>query len=672
MYKKKLVLIVFIFFLFIVHLSAQDALMLYEQGTLSQQRQDWYTALELYHEAVQQNPSYGVVWLAMAECAYELEQYNLALEYLSKAEQFVKNNPKIQNLQGFSLIGLSRLDEAEKIFRLVLEKYPNDIESRFGLAQLQIFKGRIAGAQEQFLEALKREGSNKKALLSLALIASELGQNDKASYYIDQALKQHSADAEVYYFAGYLASFKSVSLAETYIRTALTLEGEHSAALKLLADILFYQKRYKETIEVCEQRIRQNRNETTAWYLKGLAHAASGEVEVALKAWNIGLKIDPQDEIMRAALELLVAEKISLEDTRREQWADYHKDKGDIFIKKYFANQAFYEYTRALAIAPEFVSARLQYANLFLERGWYESYLSQLRFIQHIGKADHFVNDTVESYTSMLSDTVSISWDVDPFYLDKVRWKLAVFYFPEPLSFFHQGALPIVSAMIEDVLNISGNLHVDGGFEPIQSFAQAFKKAREAKFDFFSIVQLNQSPRGVTLIFELYNAKTGNKVFETDIYRTGNDKYSSVLQKLANDIDDILPKKAKIINRRGDTVLLDVGKKENLSKDYDIFVFTKGSVQLNDTNLALDWDKSKAIGTVVLEKIGEDISQGRFRQQGYYDLLSTGDEVIFQEHVEPPIEKTKPKKGKKVDTETDVQPKEPNFSLLYSLIQSIK
>ena len=199
----------FVFFL-IISLSFPaftqnlSALKLFERGVQKQNAEDYYGASENFQQALQANPSYGEAWFHLAEVTYALEDFSLALTYIDEADRHAKNRTDIQNLKGLILISLGRLDEARTVFTDILKRFPNDINSRFGLAELDLFTGSFIGAKNQYEDALKRQGNNRKALLSLALISSELGNNENARNYIEQALRYHSGEREVHYLAAYL------------------------------------------------------------------------------------------------------------------------------------------------------------------------------------------------------------------------------------------------------------------------------------------------------------------------------------------------------------------------------------------------------------------------------------------------------------------------------------
>ncbi len=652
----------------------QTALDYYTQGKDAQNREDWYAATELFLEAVAANPAYGDAWLSLAECSYELDQYDLALSYVETASLYIKNRVAIPNLKGFTLIGLGRLDEARLVFLETLAHQPNDIDARFGLAQLDLFSGKFTGAENYFLDALKRESSNKKALLSLALIADEMGNTSKAQNYIKQAIRYHNDRADVYYFAGYIyAKTKDLQQAETYVRTAININPSYIDAYVLLADILFVDKRYDSAIEICDRIISIERDSPYAWYIKGMSNARLGNIENAFSNWELGLSLEPQDEVMRAAFELLVYQRTQIEDVRRQNWAQFHLEKADIAREKYLAGTALYEYQRTLRIDPLNVSARLALADILLQEGYAESYLSQLQFLQAQGLSTQRVDDSIEAYSSALSNTLPLKWGIDPFYLNKTRWSIALYHFEESISLYHQDILSITTGMLADIFNSNQTIRAIPSETAVKSYAEAFRSSREQGYDYFAILNVTEGERDIRLSLDLYSSATGTKVQSWEIYRTGNDRFASALQRLRSEITETLPIKGRIINRRGTSILIDMGRKDGASVDQVYEIYKDGYIQLLDKTIGLKYDQSKMLGTITLTEVGEDISQGVYKQNGFYDLVNIGDEIIpiIPVEVEDTITDENIATDKAATEAPDVTI-ENQTSVLFDLIQSIR
>ena len=340
-------------------------------------------------------------------------------------------------------------------------------------------------------------------------------------------------------------------------------------------------------------------------------------------------------------------------------------------MEKFMAPQALYEYQRALRIDPLNVPARLALARILLNNGYPESYLSQLQFLKDRGKSDTATNDTIESYTSLLQNSLPLQWGVQPFYLDKTRWKIGLYGMTEPFSLHHQNAVPVCAGMLSDIFNSNSSVSLVNASFSADSYAQAFRDARSKKYEFFALLSVTEGERNITLHFDLYSAASGNKLASFDVYRTGNDRLASAMQKIRDDVCTVLPQKAKIIRRRGSTVLIDFGSKDGAAPEQTFAVYKKDDVQLAGNGIALKYDEKKSVGEVKLNGVGEDISQGEFKQKGFYDLLAVGDELIPLQKIEAPPQ-PEDRKAKKKGAESPSVAVEKRKSVLYELIQSIR
>ena len=387
------------------------ALRLFERGVAKQSIEDYYGASEDFQQALQANPSYGEAWFHLSDVTYAIGDYSLALTYLDEADKYAKNRTDIQNLKGLILIALGRLDEARTVFTDILKKYPNDIDSRFGLAELDLFTGSFIGAKNQYEDALKRQGNNRKALLSLALISEEMGNHDTARKYIEQALRYHSGEAEVHYLAAYLEAKRgNFSDAEKRARAAVQINPDYTKAYVLLSSILYAQKKYSDVIDLSDYLIAKNRNTSEAWYVKGLSQYRRGDWKSAIATWSTALAINPYDEVMRGGLELLVMRNLPVEDASRATYADYHVQKAREFSKSYFGEEARYEYQRALKINPYDDTARAEFAQLLGNTGLNENYLNQLKFIkQNQERAEAEKSEEEKAKTKLTSEQKKVN-----------------------------------------------------------------------------------------------------------------------------------------------------------------------------------------------------------------------------------------------------------------------
>lgn len=628
--------------------ETKTALSLYNRAYQFQQREDYYSAIEFYTEALNLNPKYGDAWYNLAYCAFHLGAYDLSVQYADVAAKYSRNLTDIQNLKGMSLISLGRIDEARTVFNTVLQKYPNDMNARFGLAEIDLYNGSITSAEKRYLDALKRDGTNRKALLSLALVAAEQGNNAAAERYVNQALEYHSGEAEVHYLASYLAAKRGdVREAERRARSAVQIKGDYDQAYQLLADILFSQGRYEDVIDICEFLTGRDRNLSLAWYLMGLSQERLGLYENAIETFDIGLSIDPLDEVMRLALEQLVNSSLEIEDSRRTQWAKFHSDKAKQFNVAYDGPSERYEYQKALSIDPLNTKTRQSFANLLQRDGFYELYLYQLKFIkenqesypaartdENTPKATRTAqqkknDDTIEGLESMLRNNLSHKYNMDPFYLDKSRWKIGVYFQRTPVSTLHSDAEEIIANATKDLFNGVAVTTVDVRADGVDGFAQAYRLARTSGMDYFLIISVDETDRSFTLSASMYSARTGTKTTDIKVYRTGNDRVAKSIRRLRQAVLDILPIRGKVLYNSTSTVLCDLGKSDGITKGAQFDVVKKGRVFTADTGSGVYYNENDILGTFTIDTVGEEISEGTYKKKGFYDALNVGDDLIL-------------------------------------------
>ena len=616
-------------------LSAADSkntLRLYNEAIALQEEENWYTASQYFIEVVNSNPAFSDAWFRLADCSYHLGEFDLAFQYLESAEKYEKDKSEIKNLKGMILLALGRTEEARQIFNEVLKKYPNDIDAHFGLAEIELYDGKFSGAENQYAEALKRQNSNRKALLSLALVCAETKRYSQSEKYLRQAMQYYSGEPEVHYLAAIVYTMKGdYQSAEKHARIAVEIRGGYEQAYELLAQIVYLQHRYSEVIDLCDFIISRNRNASAAWYLKGTAQSKLGNFEEAISTWNTGLSVNPQDELMRMMLELTAKNELDLDDKRRSEWAAYHLNIARQYDSRYDKAGSTYEYQRALMLDPSNTAARLAYAEILELNGMHELYLNQLKFVKENSESSvsKSLNDTIEAYDSLLNDTLAKRWKIDSFYLDKIRWKIAVFYTDNTSTFNHADSDRLTALACGDVFTGVAITSVKTQVTPVSSYGEAFKNARANDFDYFIMVSLSEGQDDVSLSATMYSGRTGTETFSEKYYATGNNRFSTVLRRFRNSVLEKLTVRGKILQRNGKTVLIDLGRSENIVKDAEFKIVRKGAVKTADSGAGLFFRDDDVVGMLVVTEAGEEVSEASITSHGFYDRINEGDELVL-------------------------------------------
>jgi len=651
-------------FLFIALLSYalfSDSADLYQKASEYQANEDWYAAIEMYQSALKENPSYNLVYQGLAECFYALDEYDQALSFVETARKYKKDAPDLKNLHGFILIGLGKIEEAKKLFTEVLQKYPNNSEARFGLAEIEIAQGRFYTASEIYKQNLQRQGENRKALVSLALVSYEAGNISQAEEYIKRALKYHGDNPQVHYFAAYLYALKgNLEEAEGRIYSAVKLKPDYDDAYALLASIFYAQKRYEEVIKISDMRISKKRDRSDAWYLKTLSLRRLNRYMEAITSAKVGLSLDADDEIMRCLLEEIAIENLNFEDSFRMELSKYHAEKALGFARRNMTEQALYEYRRTLKIYPYDVESREAYASILLRLNYPERYLEQMLFIQSIVKSNNRVNDAVEAYEKHLLSSIQAKWRIDPLYLDKGHISIGLFYSMESTNVLHPEAERITQILTSDIFSYNPGIKITSYSDKPVSYREAAKKSRTENEDYFGIIRLKENQRDIQIILELYVSRTGSPAKTFTVYRSGNDRFSNGIRRLSSMLNEAMPIVGKLINRYQNEAVIDIGKHDSDFKDLKIAVIRKDRLIIEKEGLGIVFDPSDLLGYFEPSKSEENLSEGILKRNGYYDRMNAGDSIILLRE---------DKEGKQSDDYVDYRQKN---SLLLLLLRRIR
>lgn len=622
-------------------LEAQTPEGYYNRGRSAMAAEDWYTAAEAFIEALRINPAHAEANAALAECYYELGEFDQALIWVRKARALSRGDMALANLEAFTLIALGRLDAASAVIGEILAREPYNREALFASGELDISRGRSSDALLRYREAVRRYPDDRRLLVSLALVSGSLGDMETAETYINRALTRHAEDYRVYYYAAYLDSLAGrVNRAIDHALRALFFKPGYVPARNLLANLYYRAGQYEEAARLADEAIAVNREDTGAWYLKGLSYIRMNRKAGAIDILSGAALIGPEDEFIRTGLEDLLFADTGLEDPRRAQWASWHFDRARDYRTRNLVDQALFEYRRGLRLNP-YARDRREYAELLRLQGYPARYLEELRFLQDLGLGDRSLGDAVEAYDSLLSGALYRRWQVNPVESVKRHWKAAVFALASQSSFYHADAGAVASAYIRDLLVHDRNIQSMDLELRQPSFSAGFRAARDEGADYFFIISVSENERDLSLKGELFVARTGSPAGTFYAHRTGQDRLRNAARGIVEQFAAALPFRGELIVRRQSQGLIDKGRVDGV-KDGDVYdVVKKGRPVILNEGIGLSYTSDDLLGTIAITGADEEVSSGALSRNGFFDRITEGDEIILQakkDETAPPSE----------------------------------
>jgi tetratricopeptide (TPR) repeat protein len=593
-------------------------------------REDWYQAVEALLECVRLNSAHAEGNAALAECYYELAEFDEALVWVKKARALARGNMSVANLEVFTLIALGRLDAASVLVSDIIAREPYNREALFAAGELDIARGRPSEAMLRYREAVRRYPDDRRLLISLSLVLYSLGDGDGALAYIDRALAQHPDDYRVFYFAAYVyAQNNRVQEAIRFVERSLYYKPNHEPSRSLLANLRYRNSQFEEAARLADAAIADDRQDMGAWYLKGLSLIRMGRPGDAITVLSTAISINGEEEFIRAILEDALVSSTNLEDPRRGRWASWHFERAKNYQSHNLIDQALFEYRRGLRLNP-FAGERREYAELLRLRGYPARYLEELLFLQDQSKADRSLNDAVEAYGSLLSNALFKQWGVNPVDLAERHWKIAVFSIAGQSGLYHADAGAVAASLVRELLIHDRNI-ASLNLELRQaSFSQAFRQAREAGADYFLTVSALENERDISLKAELFVARTGAQAGTFSLYRAGVDRLRGAARGIVDQLSAALPFRGRLLIRKQGQALINKGKADGVQPAAVYDVIKKGRPQIASEGIGLVYGTDELVGKFTVTTVDEEIAAGNLARNGFFDRIEPGDEVILQ------------------------------------------
>ncbi|MDR1363444.1 MAG: tetratricopeptide repeat protein [Spirochaetaceae bacterium] len=624
--------------------SLRDALYFYNEGRDAMLNEDWYAAIEDLLECLRQNPAHAEGTAALAECYYALGEYDQALVWVRKARSFARMNMEIANLEAFILIANGHLDEAAEIIKYVQSREPYNRNALFTAAELDVARGKAGDAVKLFREAVRRYPDDRRILISLALVLGSLGDTEAAREYIERAEIKHPDDYRVYYYAAYLASRAGrINAAIQDAERTLTLRPDFIPAVSLLASLRYRSGEYEEAAALADRVIAVTHDDTNAWLLKGMAYGSMGREGDARMILEKALGFDSEDEFIRIALEEFVIKTTRIEDPQRERWAAYHFDRAQSYRGRNLSAEAIFEYRRGLRLNP-YAKERLDYAETLRMLGYPELYLEELVFLRDLGISNRAIDDRIETYTALMSNSLAKRWDINTEELQP-HWNIAVFSIVAQSAFYHTDAGYITSQYIKDILIHDGNINTPDLEVRQQTFASAFRTAREGSNtsntmspnipDYFLVVNVLENERDLAVNAELYVSRTGARAGVFSVYRVGTDRLRNAARNIVEQLGKAMPFRAVLLRRAAGEGVIDKGRLEGCREDTVYQIVKKGRVDVQSEGIGLQYAEGDITGSFTPAQVGEELTSGTISRAGFFDLIAAGDEVVAKKEDQP-------------------------------------
>jgi tetratricopeptide (TPR) repeat protein len=213
-------------------------------------------------------------------------------------------NTSIQLIEEGNLhLNKLQFSPAENNFEKALKQNPNSVNARIGMARIRFMKNKPEQAMNFVNEVLEIQPENAEGLALKGVFCIQKKLWEDAITYLEKAQK---VDPKLQMTYSNLAkSYRKLGnfqKAEEAAKTAIQLNPKNYHAHSELSAILFKTKRAKEGIEEMIKTLRINPFFVQGYLLLGRVYQASSKVDLAIRIYKSGLKLNPTAVSLRDAL----------------------------------------------------------------------------------------------------------------------------------------------------------------------------------------------------------------------------------------------------------------------------------------------------------------------------------------------------------------------------------
>jgi Tfp pilus assembly protein PilF len=185
--------------------------------------------------------------------------------------------------------------DAEAEMRARLQKDPDAVALRNGLAEALLAQGKLDAAEEAARQALKIEEKNVPAMVNLATVYARKKRFELAKMVLDNARQIDDRDPSIWNRLGFVElSLGDRALALESFRTAAALRPDYPEAHTNYGALLADAEDFQNAATELEQAVRYAPTSAVAWMNLGNAYRGLKEFEKAEDAYRKALKLDPR------------------------------------------------------------------------------------------------------------------------------------------------------------------------------------------------------------------------------------------------------------------------------------------------------------------------------------------------------------------------------------------
>jgi len=337
-------------------------------------------AITALQQATKLNPKHTAAQLRLSEVMVGSQQPAVLAEAVDRLGQVLATDPDDPDaLDALALadLKLKKPEDAEKLLRQALSKFPAHVKSSAALAAIEYGKGDLESAEQTLKKAISQAPQSPDAVLALAQLYQLEKKNLAAEAELQRVLQIDAGNVRAWLALGnlQLADGNTGAADQTYRKLA-ALPGANLSYIH--AAFLYSQGKQAEAIQELESLAHAHPGDRAARLRLVAAYSAAGRRQEALQYLAEILKKNPKDNealLLRGRLQLDSGDLLDAEQDLQAvrhflpNSADVHYGLSRVYASRGLQRSRFQELEEVLRINPNLLPVRVELAKAQIVAG---------------------------------------------------------------------------------------------------------------------------------------------------------------------------------------------------------------------------------------------------------------------------------------------------------------
>lgn len=298
----------------------REAAYYYQVAQKSYEMGEYQKALDMYHNALEQNPAHTPSYLGAAKISLLFGDLPKASDYYRQVLKYNPNSPSAYTGLATIYIKKDQMKKAYLLLKKVRSKEPGNIENNYTLGLWHIKKSLPEIAHHYFKKVVLLQPNHVSSLVGIARSFIQRKQFPQAKTYLRKALQLDSRNTGIYkargelsltlfsYFTDQRGQNELLKDAYESYRIANDLAPHDEETIKKMLHLSFHLDQPSITEEKINILIRQKPNNAELYYLRSLLRLKSMDslpekFQKGIKDAQYALRLAPKNPFIRNGLE---------------------------------------------------------------------------------------------------------------------------------------------------------------------------------------------------------------------------------------------------------------------------------------------------------------------------------------------------------------------------------